>query len=187
LNFSYRIGKMSVDGPPRRRRSINNDDLKDGGGDGGMGGGMGDGQPQQRGQGQQNGAAGGQRSQNAPAQRSQATPAQSTPAVADSVIFQPEGTWNFTIDSPQGGSGTIILKNENGVYSGTIKTNRMAQETSLNNITVKGNDVSFSYPVSFGGNTNTVEVMYKVSNNDIHGTLTMAQFGTFNLVGNRTN
>jgi outer membrane receptor protein involved in Fe transport len=33
LNFSYRIGKMSMDAPRRNRRSINNDDLKDGGGD----------------------------------------------------------------------------------------------------------------------------------------------------------
>lgn len=36
VNFSYRIGKMSLDQRPRRRRSVNNDDLKDGGGDGQM-------------------------------------------------------------------------------------------------------------------------------------------------------
>ncbi len=36
LNFNYRIGKMSLDQRPRRRRSISNDDLKDGG-DGGQG------------------------------------------------------------------------------------------------------------------------------------------------------
>jgi outer membrane receptor protein involved in Fe transport len=43
INFSYRIGKLSFDAPQRRRKSINNDDLKDGGGgdqgDGGQGGG----------------------------------------------------------------------------------------------------------------------------------------------------
>jgi len=33
VNFSYRIGKMSMDQRPRRRRSVTNDDLKDGGGD----------------------------------------------------------------------------------------------------------------------------------------------------------
>ncbi|GMQ33410.1 TonB-dependent receptor [Algoriphagus taiwanensis] len=36
INFNYRIGKLSMDQRPRRRKSINNDDLKDGGGDGGM-------------------------------------------------------------------------------------------------------------------------------------------------------
>ena len=35
VNFSYRIGKLSMDQRPRRRKSINNDDLKDGG-DGGQ-------------------------------------------------------------------------------------------------------------------------------------------------------
>lgn len=39
VNFSYRIGKMTMENQPRRRRkSISNDDLKDGG-DGGQGGG----------------------------------------------------------------------------------------------------------------------------------------------------
>ncbi|GMQ30992.1 TonB-dependent receptor domain-containing protein [Algoriphagus confluentis] len=36
INFNYRIGKLSMDQRPRRRKSINNDDLKEGGGDGGM-------------------------------------------------------------------------------------------------------------------------------------------------------
>ena len=34
INFTYRIGKMSLDQTPRRRKSINNDDLKDGEGGG---------------------------------------------------------------------------------------------------------------------------------------------------------
>lgn len=49
VNFSYRIGKMNVDQQPRRKRSINNDDLKDGGGDG-QGGGAPGGQMQGGGQ-----------------------------------------------------------------------------------------------------------------------------------------
>jgi outer membrane receptor protein involved in Fe transport len=40
VNFSYRLGKISMDGPQRRRKSIQNDDLKDGG-DGGNGDGGG--------------------------------------------------------------------------------------------------------------------------------------------------
>lgn len=45
VNFSYRIGKLSMDQRPRRRKSVNNDDLKDGGGDGGQEGGQGGGAP----------------------------------------------------------------------------------------------------------------------------------------------
>jgi outer membrane receptor protein involved in Fe transport len=42
FNVNYRIGKMSFDQQPRRKKSVNNDDVKDGGGEGGgqgMGGG----------------------------------------------------------------------------------------------------------------------------------------------------
>ena len=42
FNVNYRIGKMSFDQPTRRKKSVNNDDVKDGGGEGGgqgMGGG----------------------------------------------------------------------------------------------------------------------------------------------------
>lgn len=40
VNFSYRIGKMSMDQRPRRRKSINNDDMKEGGDGGQMEGGQ---------------------------------------------------------------------------------------------------------------------------------------------------
>lgn len=40
INFSYRIGKLSMNDRPRRRRSVSNDDLKEGGEGGNEGGGM---------------------------------------------------------------------------------------------------------------------------------------------------
>lgn len=46
VTFSYRIGKMSFDQPQRRRRGVNNDDVKDGDGGGDNAGGN---QPQQGG------------------------------------------------------------------------------------------------------------------------------------------
>jgi outer membrane receptor protein involved in Fe transport len=42
INFSYRIGKLTVDQRPRNRKSVNNDDLKEGGDAGGGIGGGGD-------------------------------------------------------------------------------------------------------------------------------------------------
>jgi hypothetical protein len=58
VTFSYRIGKMSFDAPRKRSKSINNDDLKDGGGGDNQGGGM----PQQA-PGQQGGGSGQKRGQ----------------------------------------------------------------------------------------------------------------------------
>lgn len=49
VTFSYRIGKMSMDAKPKRRKSINNDDLKEGGDGGGMDNGGGQGGTQQNG------------------------------------------------------------------------------------------------------------------------------------------
>jgi outer membrane receptor for ferrienterochelin and colicin len=186
VNFSYRIGKMSMDAP-RRRRSINNDDLKDGGGDG-MSMGDGGGQ-QQRGTGQmpmggQRNGGNQQRPQNVP--QNNLPQAKDSTGVSDTTVYEATGTWNYTIDSPQGGNGTIVIKRENGVYAGTIKSDRMPQETAVNNLTVSGNNVSFSYPVNFGGNAATVDVKYKIVNKDIQGTLSMGQFRSFNLNGKRS-
>lgn len=54
FNINYRIGKMSFDQPVRRKKSVNNDDLKEGGEGGGGGQGMGGGE--QGGGGQRSGA-----------------------------------------------------------------------------------------------------------------------------------
>lgn len=174
LNFSYRIGKMSVDPPRRRRRSISNDDLKDGGGDGmgmsdGGGGGMSPGN-----------FGGGQRAPR-PAQKT------SAPVAADtaSIVYDATGAWDFTIDSPQGGSGVIKISNEGGTYTGTIKTNRMQDETPLQDLKIEKNDVSFTYPVNFGGNSGTVRVNYRISKGEITGTVAIGQFGSFPLEGKK--
>jgi hypothetical protein len=184
VNFSYRIGKMSMEDRPRRRRSINNDDLKQGGDgndDGGMGGGgiEGGGGAAQRG-GQMPTNRGGQGVQNRPAQQ----PATTTPA--DSITYEAVGTWTYIIDSPQGGSGTIVIKKENDVYSGTIKTDRMPAETALTSVIVNGNDVSISYTVNFGGNTVPVEIRTTISKTEMQGTMALGQFRTFNLTGKKS-
>jgi outer membrane receptor protein involved in Fe transport len=184
VNFSYRIGKMSMENRPRRRaRGINNDDLKegDGGGDGGMGQGGG---PQ--GGAPQGGApvqmpAGGQR-QGGQGQPQQTAPVQnSLPKPAEGVVFESAGTWNFTIDSPQGGTGVIVIRKENDVYSGTIKTERMQQETPFTSVVVKGNDLTLTYSVTFGGNTVPVTIKSMVNDKAMQGTMAMGEFRTFNL------
>jgi hypothetical protein len=176
ITFSYRIGKMSMDQRPRRSRSINNDDLKDdGGGDGGQ---MGDGGGQQ-------GINGGGR------QRSQAGPATAAATASrrvdtsDTTRYEASGTWTYTIDSPQGGAGTIAIQKNATEYSGTIKNSRMPAGTGLQNLKVDGNKVTFSYPVTFGGNTITVEVDAVIQKNDMQGTVRMGETRSFNLTGKR--
>lgn len=179
ITFSYRIGKMSMDQrPPRRRRSINNDDLKDDGGGDGMQMGGGEGAAPQGG----NGQAGRQRAQ-APATQNVKSPVQ--PALAnDGKLYEAAGTWTYAIDSPQGGAGVLVLtKNENQI-SGTIKGDRMNEEVPLENINIEGNVISFSYRVTFGGNTRSVNVKAVIGENEMQGTMNMGE-RTFNLSGKR--
>lgn len=167
VNISYRIGKMSVDARPKRRRSINNDDLKEGG-DGNDAGGGG-GAP----------AGGGQRGGGAPAAaRAAATPV-NTPPADPAAVVKAEGTWTYTIDSPQGGDGTLIIKKDGDAYSGTIRNNRFNSETPLSSVTLKGNELAFSYSVTMGPNTMDIQVKAIVTGNAFSGNMAVGQFGTF--------
>ncbi len=180
ITFSYRIGKMSMDQRPRRR-SINNDDLKeDGGGDGGMS--MGDGGGQQ-------GTNGGGRQRGQSNQPTAPTvkPINPNASANDSTTYEASGTWNYTIDSPQGGEGTIVLNKNGNEYSGTIKNNRMPEATVLNKVSVERNNITFSYPVSFGGNSFMVEVNAVINKNDMQGVIRMGETRSFNLTGKRNN
>jgi outer membrane receptor protein involved in Fe transport len=188
LTFSYRIGKMSMENRPRRsRRSINNDDLKDGGVDVADMGGNDAQRPTGGG-----GAAMNQGARpNMPAQnQTQTKPADQTKPekAANATIYEAAGTWNYTIDSPQGGGGVIVLsKGEDGKYSGTIKSERMREPATFATVAVNGNDVVLSYNMTFGANTATVEIKATINNNDMTGTLAFGQMRTFNLTGKRAN
>lgn len=183
VTFSYRIGKMTMQDRPRRpRRSINNDDLKDdGGGDGGM---------QMSGDGGQrtNGTFGG--GQRNPAPRTSkpevSTSDSQDKTIADEKIHEPMGTWTYTLDSPQGGGGVLRIVKLEGVYSGTIKSDRMSKETSLENLVVNNNQISFSYPVSFNGNTVMIGVKAKLTENSFEGTMNMGEYRSFGISGKRS-
>jgi outer membrane receptor protein involved in Fe transport len=177
INFSYRIGKMSVDGAarPRRTKSINIDDLKDGGGDNGGGGMDGGAQPQQPRSTGFNGGA-----------RQQATPAVKVPAGDSTAVAQAEGTWQYTIESPQGGEGTLLLKKEGDAYSGSITNKRFNSTTELSSVTVKGNELSFEYEVTGpGGNKMPMQVKAIITDNAFNGSMTVGQFGTFPIKAKR--
>jgi outer membrane cobalamin receptor len=177
VNVSYRIGKMSMEAP-KRRRSVNNDDLKDGG-DGGMG--DGGSAPQAGGQG------GGFRGGAGQGQRPAATtaPAAKLPAADTTVTVNAEGTWTYTIESPQGGEGTLTLKKEGDKYTGTINNKRFNRETPLSVVAVNGNELTFSYEMNMGGNPMSISVKAIVTGDAFAGNMTVGQFGTFPINGKK--
>lgn len=180
VTFSYRIGKMSFDAPRSRKKSINNDDLKDeGGGDGG--GGMGGGAP----------AGGGGRGQmpagaiQRPAAANNPPANANAPVKTDTVQYSAVGTWSYTVDSPQGGMGTFKIKKEGEVYSGTIMSNRSNREVALKEVTYKQNELTLVYELSFGGNTATIQMKGTVNKDAFSGSLSFGQFGSFPVNGTR--
>jgi outer membrane receptor protein involved in Fe transport len=173
VNFSFRFGKMSFDQRPTRRRSINNDDLKDGGGDGGgIDGG-----------GQQGGFNGGQQGGNRGGAQRPATTApvvNNTAQAADpKAVVDPIGTWTYTVESPQGGSGTIVIKKEGDAYTGTMSNSRFNRENALKSVIMNGNEITFGYENNFNGNTNIVTIKATISENTMSGMMSVGQFGSF--------
>lgn len=185
INFTYRIGKMSFEEPRRRGRSINNDDLKEGGGD--MGGGMDQGGGNMGG-GQRTGGAvmmGGaatQRPQGGAAKQATATDSKVDPA----AVVKADGNWTYTIESPQGGGGTLKIVKNGENYSGTIINTRNNREVPLKSVTVKGNELSFTYENNFGGNTMEIGAKGIISGNEFSGSMTVGQFGSFPMKATRT-
>jgi outer membrane receptor for ferrienterochelin and colicin len=169
ITFSYRIGKMSMDGGSRRRKkSINNDDLKDeGGGDGQQGGGGG--APQ----------GGGGRPQAPTAVQPIKSGAPTSTIPTDTIAYEAAGTWNYTIESPQGGVGTLTIKKEGNIYSGVIANNRSKRENPIKDVVYKGNQLSFTYEVNFGGNAAVIAVKGTIIKDQFTGTMSVGQFGAF--------
>jgi len=182
FNVSYRIGKMSFDQPRRRSRSINNDDMKEGG-DGG--GGMDNGGGNVTGGAQPRGGA----TVVAATQRPQgiAKPAAVDASKVDpNVVVKAEGNWTYTIESPQGGGGVLKITKTGDVYSGVIINSRNNREVALKTVSVKGNELSFSYENSFGGNTMEVTAKGIITGDQFAGTMAIGQFGTFPMNAKRT-
>lgn len=188
VTFSYRIGKMSMDARPNRRGrgGINNDDLKEAGDSGagmdtGVGGGPGGGggMTPQRSAG---GFGGGGRIGQTPGAVANPNMVQADTA----AVVDPVGTWNYKVESPQGGDGKLtIVKSDNG-YSGTITNARFNQELPIKDVKLNGNELSFSYEVSFGGNSAQISVVGTINENDFNGTMAFGQFGSFPINAKRS-
>ena len=173
LTFSYRIGKMSVEQrPARRRRTINNDDLKDGGGDGGMQMGGGEGMAPQ-GTGRQEG-----RQRAATPVQTSGRSQQEIASAKDSITYDAAGGWQYTIDSPQAAGGVITLTKTGDGYTGTIHNERRPDGVALEELSVSGNTITFSYPMNFGGNAVKITVRGQISNDKMQGTMTMGEMRT---------
>ncbi|MBK5279014.1 MAG: TonB-dependent receptor [Bacteroidia bacterium] len=179
FNINLRFGKIegasrTSSSSRRSRKSISSDDLKQGGEGGGFDGG-GQEQPQV-------GFTGGQGGQ-------RVVPATATGPIIKSdstAVVNAEGTWMYSVESPQGtNGGTLKINKEGETFTGTIINSRMQSEVPVKNIQVNGNELSFSYEMSFGTNTNEVTVKGVITGDAFAGTMVMGQRGAFPMTAKR--
>lgn len=164
INISYRIGKMSFDGQRnRRKKSVSNDDLKDGGGDSGMDAG-----------GQAQGSQGQpQRGNNSSPVMPAVVPVpKNTSADTAKATVDATGVWNYTMESQMGvTTGKITIKKEGDVYSGNIFSSRNNKEIPFTSVTVVGNELTASYTANFGGNEVQITISGPINGDVLDGTM----------------
>lgn len=104
----------------------------------------------------------------------------------DGKKIDAKGTWSYSTETPQGSnSGKIKLKNDGGSYSGSISSNMSDKETELENISVDGNKISFSFDYQMGSNTVTIEVSLTVEGDSFEGSMAVGTFGSFPMKGTK--
>jgi outer membrane receptor protein involved in Fe transport len=171
ITFNYRLGKMSFDQRPRRRKSVNNDDLKEnGGGDMDMGG-----QQQQM-------PRGGGMPQFTPTKPMEKTVStDTTKATVDAT-----GTWTYTMETPQGiQTSSFTITQDGDAYSGSILSARTNQQMPFTSVTVSGNILTATYTANFGGNEIEITIKGPITGDEFDGTMSFGQFRTMPLKAKR--
>jgi hypothetical protein len=97
-----------------------------------------------------------------------------------------EGSWSTVIQTPQGSNdGKVTFKKEGSGYKGTISGGRMPAPADLTSVTLEGNKLSYSYSLSFGGNSIKVEVEATVEGDSFKGNASIGPRGSFSIEGTK--
>ena len=107
------------------------------------------------------------------------------PAVADKL----QGTWNYTMDTPdKKREGTMEFTYSGGSFTGKISgTDFTSGMDELEDIVVEGDNVSFTLDFNADGQIVVIEFDLKLHGESFDGTITPGEFGTFPISGQRTN
>lgn len=96
------------------------------------------------------------------------------------------GTWSYTAETPGGsGDGTLEFVDDGSGVSGTITNSQAEEAMDVDDVTLNGNDLSFSFSVDAGGQMLTIEVEVTLDGDSFEGTMNVGQFGSFPLSGSK--
>lgn len=96
------------------------------------------------------------------------------------------GEWEYTSDTPAGSSGGLMnIKNEGDSYKGTITyanpSGNGTATSEMNNISISGNYLTFSFEVAAGGMSLEVSVAGDINEDQFSGNMSLADFGSYPL------
>ncbi len=101
-----------------------------------------------------------------------------------------EGTWAYLIDSPdQVREGTFTFKKSGEQVTGTITGQDMTDggNDELENIVIDGKTIAFTFDIELGGQMIELEFDLEVDGDAMDGSVSVAEFGSFKVTGQRTN
>ena len=108
----------------------------------------------------------------------------SRPGAGGPATVNPAGTWSFVVASPDGDvEGTITITGSAGSFRGTINAAVMPGPVDLDDVTISGNTLSFSFDA---GEMGRIEAEASIEGDRLDGTLTAAAFGSLPITGSRT-
>lgn len=96
------------------------------------------------------------------------------------------GKWSYSFEAMgQNMEGILELVDNDGDISGSITNIAMGNKSTIETAELEGNELSFSIKIDGGGQTVTVEYNLIIEGDDMEGTVSAGQFGTFDLEGER--
>lgn len=97
-----------------------------------------------------------------------------------------DGEWSYTINVPgQEMNGTFKIKSDGGTISGTITNPMDGSEGDLQEVSLTGNNLSFSFPFEADGQSMRVSYDVIIEGDAFEGTVTAGSFGSFDVEGER--
>ncbi|NRB47699.1 MAG: amidohydrolase family protein [Saprospiraceae bacterium] len=96
------------------------------------------------------------------------------------------GKWTYSFEAMgQNMDGILELVDNDGDISGSITNTAMGNKSTIETAELNGNELSFSIKIDGGGQTVMIEYNLVIEGDNMEGTVSAGQFGTFDLEGER--
>ena len=87
------------------------------------------------------------------------------------------GTWSYVMETPQGEQGgKMIIKRENGAYTGTLTSEDGSPDNVMNNVNFRDGELAFDFSVDAGGQSVEIVVVGAVTGKSYDAQASVAAF-----------